>query len=153
MPAPLSLRARRRLLLLAALAVPAGLLLLYRVAPTEDSFYPRCLFHRLTGLHCPGCGTTRCLHALLHGQLRQAAGYNALALLALPFLLYAAARYALAALRGTPPRRRPLTRWAYYLLFAAVLAFWVLRNLPFPPFDALAPRPLPAASGAPVRLG
>jgi hypothetical protein len=142
MSQPLSPRARRRLLLLVALAVPAGLFLLYRVAPTEDSFYPRCLFHTATGLHCPGCGTTRCLHALLHGQFRQAAAYNALALLALPFLLFWAARRGLAFLRGVPLRARPLPAWAYVVLIGIVLAFWVLRNLSFPPFDALAPHPL-----------
>ena len=142
MSQPLSPRARRRLLLLVALAVPAGLFLLYRVAPTEDSFYPRCLFHTATGLHCPGCGTTRCLHALLHGQLRQAFAYNALVLLALPFLLFWAARWGLAFPRGTPLRARPLPRWAYVVLLGAVLGFWVLRNLNVPPFDGLAPHQL-----------
>ncbi|HZY90519.1 MAG TPA: DUF2752 domain-containing protein [Gemmataceae bacterium] len=142
MSQPLTLRARRRLLLLAALAVPAGLFLLYRYAPTADSLYPRCLFHTVTGLHCPGCGTTRCLHALLHGQFRQAAAYNALALLALPFLLFWAARWGLAFLRGVPLRARPLPAWAYVALVAVVLAFWVLRNLNVPPFDALAPHAL-----------
>ena len=145
MPEPLSPRARRRWLLLVALAVTAGLFLLYRVAPTEGSFYPRCLFHTATGLHCPGCGTTRCLHALLHGQLRQAFAYNALVLLALPFLLFWAARWGLAFLRGTPLRARPLPRWAYVVLVGALLAFSVLRNLGTPPFDALAPHPLAGA--------
>jgi hypothetical protein len=142
MPEPLSLRARRRLLLLAALVASAGLILLYRFAPTDDSLYPRCLFHAVTGLHCPGCGSTRCLHALLHGQVRQAAAYNALALLALPLLVFWAARWGLAFLRGVPPRARPLPRWAYVVLIGAVLAFCVLRNLSFPPFDALAPHRL-----------
>ena len=142
MSEPLSPRARRRLLLLAALAVTAGLLLLYRVEPTEGSLYPRCMFHLLTGLHCPGCGTTRCLHALVHGQFRQAAAYNALTLLALPFLLFWAGRWSLAFLRGVPLRPRPLPRWAYVVLVGGVLAFWVLRNLNVAPFDALAPHAL-----------
>ena len=147
MSQPLTLRARRRLLLLAALAAVAGLFLLYRFAPTEDSLYPRCVFHTVTGLHCPGCGTTRCLHSLLHGQFRRAAACNALMLLALPFLLFWAARSGLAFLRGDPPRARPLPGWAYVLLVGTVLAFWVLRNLSVAPFDALAPHPLaPAGS-------
>ena len=52
--------------------IAGGVVLLYVAAPTPDSYFPRCLFHMLTGLHCPGCGSTRCLHALVHGDLPQA---------------------------------------------------------------------------------
>ena len=40
--------------------------------PALHRFYPVCQFHRLTGLNCPGCGATRALYALLHGQLSTA---------------------------------------------------------------------------------
>ena len=39
---------------------------------------PRCTFHRLTGLPCPTCGTTRAALALFHGHLLEALGYNPL---------------------------------------------------------------------------
>ena len=35
-----------------------------------------CMFRRLTGLSCPGCGMTRCFISLAHGDLRAAWGYN-----------------------------------------------------------------------------
>jgi len=41
-------------------------------------------------MYCPGCGSQRAVSALLHGDIRGAFGYNALAMLASPFLLYAA---------------------------------------------------------------
>ena len=51
-------------------ALGCGLLLalfiIYRVPPEQNRFAPPCLFHKLTGLHCPGCGGTRAVHALLH---------------------------------------------------------------------------------------
>jgi hypothetical protein len=116
--------------------------LLYCAAPTEDSFYPRCLFHALTGLHCPGCGSTRCLHALLHGDAVQALAYNPLTVLALPFLLVWFARLGLAAARNKRVRSRPLpARWIR-LIFVAIVVFWILRNLPWFPFDLLAPHAL-----------
>ena len=40
------------------------------------SWFPPCLFHRTTGLWCPGCGLTRAAHALLNGHPVQAVGYN-----------------------------------------------------------------------------
>ncbi|MEY2693731.1 MAG: hypothetical protein RL142_79 [Actinomycetota bacterium] len=37
-----------------------------------------CLFHAATGLLCPGCGTTRSLTALLHGDVATALAFNPL---------------------------------------------------------------------------
>ena len=61
---------------------------IYLVPPNDQTYYPRCTFHQLTGYHCPGCGGTRCVAALLHGDILQAAAYNLYFLLALPFLLW-----------------------------------------------------------------
>lgn len=37
-----------------------------------------CLFDRLLGIYCPGCGGTRALKALLHGRLLQSLWYHPL---------------------------------------------------------------------------
>ena len=42
-----------------------------------------CIFKRLTGFNCPGCGLTRGLYLLLHWQIRAALGYNP----AVPFVI------------------------------------------------------------------
>ena len=42
--------------------------------------FPPCMFYAATGWHCPGCGLTRCLHALAHGDLPQAMAMNPLLL-------------------------------------------------------------------------
>jgi hypothetical protein len=76
----------------------------------------------------------------LHGDLRQAAAYNPLTLLLLPLLLVWGARTAVRMLQGgraAPGRRLPA--WSIRALFVLILVFWVLRNLPFAPFDQLAP--------------
>jgi Protein of unknown function (DUF2752) len=115
---------------------------LYWVPPTSGSFYPPCTFHALTGLHCPGCGLTRCLHALLHGDVRQAAAYNVYALLLVLFLTPWGVR-ALWSLKK-PGTRWTVTvpRWALRTIFITLLAFWVLRNLDVEPFKQLAPHQL-----------
>ena len=136
------LRLRRRLALLAAVVVPLAAVYLYQVPPVEGAWYPKCMFFALTGCHCPGCGTTRCLHALLHGDLRQAVAYNLLTVVSLPFLLVWGLRAGLAAVRGVPLSGPRAPAWCLRALVYLVFAFWVLRNLPLWPFDQLAPHPL-----------
>lgn len=52
--------------------------------PSESGFAPKCMLHALTGFECPGCGSQRMLHALLHGDLAAAWRYNAFLLLMMP---------------------------------------------------------------------
>lgn len=39
---------------------------------------PPCLFHKVTGLYCPGCGGTRAIIAFLHGEFVQSLRYHPL---------------------------------------------------------------------------
>src|ERR1035437_2064746 len=50
----------------------------YFFNPSTHGFYPICLFHKLTGWNCPGCGGTRSVYALLHGNVALALKDNAL---------------------------------------------------------------------------
>src|SRR5579864_6420943 len=61
--------------------------LVYLAPPASHSFYPRCPLHMLTGLQCPGCGATRALYEVLHGNLAAAWAYNQLFVAVLPFLV------------------------------------------------------------------
>jgi hypothetical protein len=97
--------------------------------PSTSRFYPVCQFHQLTGLDCPGCGMTRALYALLHGDLLTALHDNALFIT----LIFAAAvrsgGFALNKIRG---RRNGVFFPAKFLWLLLVLSlvFTVLRNLP-----------------------
>ena len=122
-----------------ALLVFAGAAVLYAFDPRNPGAYPVCPFLALTGCYCPGCGTLRALHMLLHGDIRAALGYNLAAVLALPFILYSYATGAMRAFRAQAPPPvfvRPLLIWA---LLAAIMAFWALRNMPIAPLAGLAP--------------
>src|SRR5271170_5711121 len=55
--------------------------------PSTHGFYPVCAFHQLTGLNCPGCGATRALYALLHGNFQLALKDNALFIFSLAVIL------------------------------------------------------------------
>ncbi len=132
----------RVLLAVGLLAAVAGLLWIVRAndPSAPDAAFPRCMFHVATGLHCPGCGSTRAVHALLHADVGAAFGWNALLVLLLPVLIPALLLELTAWLLPgrAVPRLRP-GRFGGWILLGAVFAFWVLRNLPGPVGAALAP--------------
>jgi hypothetical protein len=126
-------------LLLGAAATGVALLLA-RIDPnTPGSPLPPCPLRALTGLYCPGCGSTRCLHALVHGDVTQALAMNPLLVVVAPVLVLMALRAG-----DLLPTWRP---WESVLAVARqprawlwlLLAYGVLRNLPWMPFAWLAP--------------
>lgn len=90
---------------LAAAAVIAAALFYRTVDPSSAAWVPQCMFHRLTGLDCPGCGSQRMLHALMHGDLEGAWHANAMLLCMAPWLLL------LLAAQCWPRRWPRLHRW------------------------------------------
>ena len=82
-----------------ALALLTGLTVLFIHDPAKSSLFPPCLFHALTGLHCPGCGSLRATHELLHGRLLSALRHNAFWVLLLPLVFYAVLSETLRAVR------------------------------------------------------
>ena len=127
--------------LLAAMSVAAagGV---YLFDPRDPGLYPVCPFFGLTGCYCPGCGTLRAVHQLMHGRVAAAFGYNLYAMLTLPVVGYSFTVGGLRAYGLPAPPRMFVPVSLIWMLMAAILAFWVLRNLPFPPFVLLAPQPL-----------
>lgn len=95
--------------------------------PSETRWMPRCLWKTLTGWDCPGCGTQRMTHALLHGDLAAAWHANAFALCLLPLI----AGYLYLEL-AHPRHRRLYARFHHPmvmpLLATAVVLWTILRN-------------------------
>ncbi len=115
------------------LALLSGLAMLFLVDP-GSGWLPRCPVLCATGFDCPGCGSLRCMHSLLHGEIRQAWRYNALLICVAPVVLVGVlsefTRFR--ALRLS--RMRP---WSVAALLVFIVAFGILRNVPG--FEALRP--------------
>ncbi|MDG4823665.1 DUF2752 domain-containing protein [Asanoa sp. WMMD1127] len=96
---------------------------------------PTCVLKLTTGLDCPGCGGTRAAWYLLHGDLGAAARHHLLFVFAVPFLIYL---YVAWAVQRTTGRKLPQLRippMAIVIFMGGWLAFSILRNLPWAPFN------------------
>lgn len=120
---------KRAAIFIAAAAIVAALAVIYYLfSPTESSLFPRCPFYWLTGYKCPGCGSQRAIHALLHGDFHSAVCYNALMVASLPIV----ALYCYAELARVRHRRlyavvcAPASIW---IVLAVVMAWWIFRNM------------------------
>lgn len=122
-----------------AVLIALPVVLLYQNGPGAW-WFPGCVFHQMTGFVCPGCGMTRATYAALHGDWAAALRFNCLGVVLLPVALLGVGLELSAWLGGKPP---PVSlrfgRHAMWWLIGAVLAFWVLRNIPQWPFTLLAP--------------
>lgn len=116
-----------------------GLILLRIFDPTRSGIFPPCPVRYLTGLYCPGCGSLRALHALLHGNLRQAWAMNPLAMALLPFIGYGLASEVHTHFRGHALPGMMLSATSIRVLCAIIVFYGIARNLPLHPFDWLAP--------------
>ena len=112
---------------------------LYIVNPATFRFHPKCPFYVTSGLYCPGCGTSRALHQLLHGNLKAALDYNPFAVIVLPYLVYSLISYTLLVMRGRQLPGRLWPGWIIWSFIGVLIAFWILRNIPLFPFTWLAP--------------
>ncbi len=113
------------------------ILLLYFFVEPKNGNLPKCFFHELTGLYCPGCGVQRSFHALLNGHLLTAIDYNLLFILLLPLIIY----FILAFILG---KKHAASSFIYKPVFSTavvvvVVSFWLFRNIPVMPFSWLAP--------------
>jgi hypothetical protein len=104
--------------------------------PSKYHIYPVCEFHQLTGLNCPGCGATRALYALLHGDFATALHDNALLLLLMAAAAGRGLWLAVEKYRGRPAGDF-YPRHSLWVLLTLALVFGVVRNLPW--FSFLAP--------------
>jgi len=95
------------------------------VDPNGAGGYPACPLQVMTGIDCPGCGMTRAAFALMHGDLGRALDHNLVFVIALPFLLWAVARWAAASMGWT------LVLWLVICLETWAVALALGIDMPF----------------------
>ena len=93
---------------------------------------PKCMFYQWTGLYCPGCGATRALSAMLHGDVKASLHNNLLLFPLIALIVFLIMKPGISL-------KRPVA----VAIAAIVIGFTILRNIPVAPFTYLAPIPLP----------
>ena len=107
--------------------------------PASSGIFPPCPFHRLTGLYCPGCGSLRAVHQLLHGNLSSAFRLNPLLVLFLILLAFWFTFCGVLAVRKRPLPMGTIPSYGIWLILLIIVLFWILRNITHHPFAMLAP--------------
>lgn len=94
-----------------------------------------CMFKKLTGLYCPGCGITRMFLSLLRFDIYQAFRYNPLVFILLATYLF----YIIIDLvkYSKTNKHLKISNKIYWTLLILVFCFAILRNIPL--FSFLAP--------------
>ena len=117
-----------------------GLALIYfLISPSEVDFLPKCPFYSVTGLYCPGCGSQRATHQLLHFNLTGVLQQNLLYFMGMIIIAYHLTIVAINYLF-----KKNIYNLIYHpktpiVILVVIIAFWITRNIPIYPFNILAP--------------
>ncbi len=119
---------RNKLITLAIPALVVLVLLLRNPILSLASFLPGCFIYEHLHLYCPGCGNTRSIAALLHGNLAASLRYNPIPVLMLLLGFLAYSEFAFASF-GKPMKLLPRKLWFYVILIVLLVFYFLLRNL------------------------
>jgi len=112
----------------ASLIIICSIIIYFIFDPSHYLWFPRCPFLIISGYKCPGCGSQRTIHALLHFNIQEAFHYNAFLVCSIPFIIILTIAEIL---RKSKPKfyirvHRPLYIYIYLI---AVILWWILRNI------------------------
>jgi len=113
--------------------------LYFFINPNEVDFLPKCPLYATTGIYCPGCGSQRATHQLLNFNFLGVVQQNALYIIGLFIvgyhLIISGVNYFF---------KKNYYNYIYHpktpiALLLLIIVFWILRNIPYFPFNLLAP--------------
>ena len=109
------------------------------INPNDVNFLPECPLYFTTGFYCPGCGSQRATHQLLNFNIFGVLQQNVLFLISLLILGYHITLTGINAFL-----KKNFYNYMYHpktplVILAVIVVFWILRNIPYYPFNLLAP--------------
>ncbi len=113
--------------------------LYFHFDPIHNILFPKCPLYATTGIYCPGCGSQRATHALLHMDIPGVFSSNLLFLPAIILVIWHYFTQIFNYFFGTHLQSILDKSKAPWVIFIIVLLFFILRNIPYKPFTYLAP--------------
>lgn len=122
---------KKNLLITVAIVLIATVLFIFfYIDPSVYPLFPRCPFLVVTGYECPGCGSQRAFHQLLHLNIAGAFRQNPLVVLYGPYIILGVY---LEYMGGNDkfPRVRNFFfgKQAAIVILVSIILFWIGRNI------------------------
>lgn len=121
---------RNSVIFISILAIVAciGAVIVKKYNPEEHSFFIPCIFYKLTGIKCAGCGMTRAIHNLLNGRIKEAIWYNLMLLPSAVIFSYSTYRYSRYIIKDEPIVNKPLDI-ILKIFLVVIIIFMIARNM------------------------
>lgn len=121
---------RNSVIFISILAIIAciGAVIVKKYNPEEHSFFIPCIFYKLTGIKCAGCGMTRAIHNLLNGRIKEAIWYNLMLLPSAVIFSYSTYRYSRYIIKDEPIVNKPLNI-ILKIFLVVIIIFMIARNM------------------------
>jgi len=110
---------------------------LYYLIVSFTGFAIPCVFRKITGFYCPGCGVTGMLTHIVRLDFKGAFECNQVLFVISPFILYLLGKMLYGYIRYGRLTLKKFDTVLTFVLIGILLVFGVVRNLP--PFDILRP--------------
>ncbi len=114
-------------------------LVYYSFEPGKLFISFNCPLFAMTGLYCPGCGSQRAIHSLLHLRFAEVLKQN---ILILPTILFVVYHLTFRFFNRKFGWRLPdilYNKKTPWIILVIIIVFWIIRNIPVEPFKWLAP--------------
>lgn len=115
-------------IILGMAALVVAIAVYYVFDPASSHLFPKCPFRLLTDYACPGCGSQRAIHSLLHLDIVGAFRHNAFLVITLPYTAVVIVA-AMTRLKWNGFYRRVNNRYAILAFGIGAMVWWVVRNI------------------------
>jgi hypothetical protein len=114
-----------------AIILVAGTAIVYfSYNPENTAFFPPCPLYKLTGWKCPGCGSQRAIHSLLHLDIKRAFSHNPALFFAIPLAGLLIYLEHFGGQTRFPKLHRMLSGIKFIAgIFIAIMLYWISRNI------------------------